>query len=74
MTRSKSETPNGEWALADQPTRFYGKKHTSDLLFADADGSIASGMTNAQLYKGKLYLTGLTTPSLAVCEHPNFRL
>lgn len=46
---------------------FYGEKYTTERVFADP-GTITPGTTNAQMYKGKLYLTGVTTEALHVCE------
>ena len=59
--------------FCDLPRRFYGSKYSHGLLYADAVGDVAPGTTNAQLYKGKLYLTGLTTPNLVVCEHSSYK-
>lgn len=52
--------------------RFYGKKYNQEILWADAKGDIAPGLTNAAVHKGKLYVTGLTTPTLMVCSDPAF--
>ncbi|CAD6566932.1 MAG: hypothetical protein CYPHOPRED_001276 [Cyphobasidiales sp. Tagirdzhanova-0007] len=47
--------------------RFHGKHYSTSLIFSDGTGDIAPTLTNAHLYKDKLYLTGLTTPTLLVC-------
>jgi len=63
------------WSVRNETSdqKFYGSKYSHSLLYADAVGDVAPGTTNAQLYKGKLYLTGLTTPNLVVCEHSTYK-
>merc|ERR1711939_497 len=48
--------------------KFYGSKYTTEILFADGTGELIPGLTNSQLYKKKLYLTGVTTPYMLVCD------
>lgn len=50
----------------------YGSKYETSLLFSDGTGLIVPGLTNAQLYKGKLYLTGVVSPYLVECTNKAF--
>ncbi|KAK9899835.1 calcium-dependent phosphotriesterase [Cystobasidium minutum MCA 4210] len=75
--RSKNQAglcPATVWKVTNETSdqKFYGKKYHQERLWSDGKGDLAPGMTNAQLYKGKLYVTGLTTPALMVCSDPYF--
>lgn len=57
------------WKVSNDTSdqRFYGKHHKQTLIYSDSTGKLSPTTTNAQLYKGKLYMAGLSG-EMVVCE------
>jgi len=64
-------SPTEVWKVFNntEADSYYGKKYKVEKVFSD-DGQKVSGTTNAVYYNHKLYMTGLVSNHVSICDVP----